>query len=523
VTSTTISIATRVEAAVRSLPTAFSGPGGAVAVLKDGEVVGRHAWGWANVERRIPFSPKTLFRICSITKQFTCGLLLDAFPDPSVLDGDVRSRLPNLAGAAPAALHLAHNQSGLRDYWAVAMLQGAPAESVFGAREADRMIRETRSLHFESGTRYSYANQNFRLLGDIVQDRSSRGIAELLRARVFDRVGMETAFLAANTESMPDGTEGYEGAPDTGFRPAVNRILWTGDAGMGASLDDMIAWERHIDATRDDAGSLYHRLSAPVNFSDGAPAKYGFGLGRVTMLDRAVTAHGGGLRGWRSTRFYCPAERISVVVLFNHMAAAHEAAARVFAAALNEAPPPRDEGLPNPEWLGAYREPQTGLSVRIEAAPKGQVRLRYGYPPEPLDLQPDGSAGSDGARLRYVEGAVWMDQPRDNQSSRLEPLEPPGAADIAGRYRCDELETELTIEDAGGALSGAVSGFLGRGQMEQLTPVGRDVWVLPCPRALDHTAPGDWTLAFGRDAGGRITDVQVGCWLARGLNYRRIA
>ena len=42
---------------------------------------------------------------------------------------------------------------------------------------------------------------------------------------------------------MPDGTEGYEGTQATGFRPAVNRILWTGDAGIGASLDDIAVIE----------------------------------------------------------------------------------------------------------------------------------------------------------------------------------------------------------------------------------------------------------------------------------------
>ena len=115
-----------------------------------------------------------------------------------------------------------------------------------------------------------------------------------------------------------------------------------------------------------------------------------------------------------------------------------------------------------------------------------------------------------------------MDQPRDNQSSLLEPLGPPCAADIAGLYRCEELGAELTIMDAGGTLCGAFSGFLGRGQMEQLTPVGGDVWALPCPRALDHSAPGDWTLAFERDTAGGITGVRVGCWLARGLSYRRM-
>ena len=186
------SLATRLDHAVNTLPRTYPGPGGAVAVLRDGEVLVRHAWGWANAERRIPFTPRTLFRMCSITKQFTCAVVLDAFPDPSVLDGDVRARLPLLEQPAPGALHLCHNQSGLRDYWAVAMLHGSPAEAPFGDAEAARVIAGTRTLQFAPGTRYSYVNQNFRILSDIVQERTGRSFAELLRTRMFDRAGMET-------------------------------------------------------------------------------------------------------------------------------------------------------------------------------------------------------------------------------------------------------------------------------------------------------------------------------------------
>src|SRR5262252_3454574 len=103
------SLATRLDSAIATLPLQYPGPGGAVAVLRQGEVLVRHAWGWANAERRIPFTPQTLFRMCSITKQFTCAVVLDAFPDPSVLDDDVRARLPNMQQPAPAALHLCHN------------------------------------------------------------------------------------------------------------------------------------------------------------------------------------------------------------------------------------------------------------------------------------------------------------------------------------------------------------------------------------------------------------------------------
>ena len=514
----------RLDRALAALPRGFPGPGGAAAVLREGEVLARHAWGYANAERRLPFTPKSLFRICSITKQFTCGLVLDACPDPTVLDADVRGRLPNLPGdaAAPGALHLAHNQSGLRDYWAVAMLHGAPAESAFGEVEARAVIDRTRSLQFAPGTQFSYVNQNFRLLGEVLEARTDRGLAELLRTRIFDRAGMESAFLAADTRALPDGTVGYEGMAQGGFREAQNNILWTGDAGIGACLDDMIAWERFIDAGRDDAGGLYRRLSAPVTFADGRAAGYGFGLSRGTFLGRSLTGHGGALRGWRSHRLYVPSERISVVVMFNHLSNAHEAALDLLAAVLGEDRPKPDAARPDPDWLGAYVEPRTGLSVRLEPAAPGQIRIRYGHAPSVWDLDAAGGAGDGVGRLIPGPDGLTLDLPGDNQSSVLVPRPGEAATDIAGRYHCAELDAWVTITDAGGVVYGGFSGFLGQGRMEQLQPIGPDLWALPCPRALDHTPPGDWTLAFARDGAGRPDRVTVGCWLARGLDYRRV-
>ena len=507
----------RLDSLFATLPRAYPGPGGAIAVLRAGEVLARHAWGYANAERRIPFTPASLFRMCSITKQFTCGAMLAAGKQ---LDAAVRARLPLLEGPAPGALHLAHNQSGLRDYWAVAMLLGSPVEAPFGDAEAARLISATRRLQFAPGTRYSYCNQNFRLLSDALEAETGRSFHELLARHLFQPAGMATAFLAADTRAMPDGTEGYEGSVATGFRAAENRILWTGDAGLGASLDDMIAWERHVDATRNDPEALYHRLSAPVTFADGAPAPYGFGLARGREFGRDFTAHGGALRGWRSHRLHMASERISVVVMFNHMGDAAGAALDALAAVLGEERPEPDPDLPAPAWLGAYREPETGLSARIDLAAPGQVRLRFGHGAERLDLQADGSAGSTRTRLHAAPDGLWMERPQENQRARLVPCEGKASLDIEGRYHCAELEADLRVTTAGGVAYGGFSGALGQGRMEMLEPIGPDLWALPCPRALDHAPPGDWTLAFRRD-GGRVSGVQVGCWLARGLDYAR--
>ena len=511
------------DRAIEILPRNYPGPGGALAVLRNGEVLARHAWGWANAERRLAFTPRSLFRLCSVTKQFTCGLILDAFPDPSVLDDEVRARLPRLEQAAPGALHLCHNQSGLRDYWAVAMLHGSPAEAPFGDVEAARVMAGTRQLQFAPGSRYSYCNQNFRILSDILQERTGRSFAELLRNRIFERARMPSAFLAADTRAMPDGTEGYEGTQAGGFRAAENRVIWTGDAGLGACLDDMIAWERHIDATRDEPHSLYRRLSAPVSFADGPLAAYGFGLARSTEFGRPATGHGGALRGWRIHRLHLPSERVSVVVMFNHLSDARSAALDLLAALLGEQRPKPDAAIPAPKWLGSFLEPETGLAVRIAAAAAGQIKLRYGHSAEELNLQGDGSASNaSGTCLSFSDAGLRMDRPQENQSSHLRPSEGVPTTDVAGRYRSSELDAELTVADTGGVLYGALSGFLGQGRMEMLDPVGPDVWTLPCYRALDHTPPGDWTLAFRRGEAGGVEGVDVGCWLARRIPYERV-
>ena len=278
-----------------------------------------------------------------------------------------------------------------------------------------------------------------------------------MRTRIFDKVGMESAMLAADTRSMPDGTEGYEGTQRSGFRAAENRIFWTGDAGLGGSLDDLIAWERHIDATRADPNALYARLSAPVAFNDGRPAAYGFGLARQLLLGRHVTGHGGALRGWSCHRLYSPADRVSVVVAFNHMADSREAAIELLASAVNVDLPARPPLGPAPAWIGAYIEPETELSARVDFVSDG-LRLRFGKTSEVLDYRASVAGRDDDVRLRADDGHLWMwNDPPENLTTQLHPCVTGVTTDLAGRYRCDELDAEITVTGDKGLFYGGFS------------------------------------------------------------------
>lgn len=510
----------RLNRAVAALPERFRGPGGAVAVVKDGEVVLRHAFGYSDLEARMPFAPTTLVPICSITKQFTCALMLDLVGDPAVLDGAVAAQMPKLHGPVPTAANLADNQSGLRDYWALTVLCGAAPEGEFRPEDAKTLIGRTTSLHFAPGTRYSYSNGNFRVLGTALEAHAGKPFEDLLMERIVRPAGMATAVYGPETRSVPGGAVGYDGDPNYGFVPGINRIHWSGDAGLCASLDDMIAWERFIDRTRDEPNGLYRRLSHPTTFADGNPAQYGLGLSRSLRNGQVVTGHGGALRGWRSHRLHLADARLSVVVLFNHAGDARGAALSVLAAALGEdAPQVAGSDAHAGAFAGSFLDDETGILLDLAPLPGGKVSARYGTGTEILTVGTDGVARSDGMVLVHAGAGLRLERPADNLATRLSPVVGEAAHDIDGVYRSDELGSTLTLTSAGGALYAAFDGFLGKGAAQPLYPVGKDVWRMPCQRSLDAPSPGDWTVLVRRDDDGAVAGVTFGCWLARQVAF----
>ena len=513
------------QRAIEELPRRFPGPGGVVAVVKEGVPIERHAWGFANLETHQPFTNTTQMPICSITKQFTCATLLSVTADPSDLDPLIWALLPRLESVKPSTADLANNQSGLRDYWALTVLCGAMPEGDFRPADAVTLLGLTRSLHFKPGTAYSYSNGNFRLLALALEQHTGVAFGDLMIERVVKPAGLPTASFVAETGALPGGAVGYEGTLDTGWRPGLNRLHWSGDAGLCMSIDDLIAWECHIDRTRDDADGIYNRLAAPVTFAGGTVASYGRGLARRTRWGRQMSGHGGAIRGWRLQRFVVPGERLSVDIAFNHESDPYGAAMHVLAAALGEsaAPAPSDPASAK-TFLGTWLDRRWGLLLDVTLNPDGTLAASYDGGTEVLSLGADGIARGLDMTLSASTGGLRIQRPSDAIDTEAEPLgtavASSPATDLAGRYHSDELEADLEIVNAGGSWFAGFQGFLGTGPLMPLTPVSKDVWRLNCHRALDAPAPGDWTVQMQRSADGKIASASVGCWLARNVTFR---
>ncbi|WP_134680521.1 D-aminopeptidase [Paracoccus ravus] len=508
------------DAALNALPKRFPGPGGVAGIVKDGQVVAARAWGYADLDSAQPMTGMTRLPICSISKQFTCAVLLATQKDPARLDARVAEFLPNFSGPLPSIRQLCDNQSGLRDYWALTVLQGGLAEQPFRREDALPLLARMKTGHFPPGTQYSYCNCNYRILSELIESETGEALRELYRRLIWEPAGMKTATLTSDTSRPEDGVVGYEGSDATGFFPAQNAIYWIGDAGISASLEDMLAYEAWIDATREDETSLYRRISVPPRFADGTPARYGYGLAHVTIGDHAFTGHAGALRGFRAQRLYCRDARISAVVIFNHEADSFAAAAGLLKSALGVAEEPAS---PVPDgWDGQWIGPN-GLLSRVDSA-RNSARLRHATGAETLTVSPDGTLSAPTVILTRAGEALSMQRPGDNLTALLAPLAVVDAADgteIAGRYHSDELEAALEIEARDGAAYARFDGLLGRGRMERMEPAGKDAWLIATRRSMDAPAPGDWTLLVERDDQGRVSGLTLGCWLAREIQYSR--
>lgn len=528
-----------VQQILEAIPSIYRGPGGAIAIVKDGELIAQKTWGYANLDERIPITPQTIMPICSISKQMVCALLLDLENNPPsevAVNGPFRDQMEKkIKDILPKSItedgkltvrHLCDMQSGLRDYWAVAMICGAKPDDRFTIEEDGRkLLSKYKNLHFEPGQEYSYSNVNFYVLGRSIEAITGKALPNLLEERIFRPRGMKSAKLIPDTAQQPGDCVGYEGNEEFGFLPSVNRIEWSGDAGITASLDDMIAYEIFFDKEWSAKGQ-YHKIAGSQSYKDGQKAPYSYGLSFIDIGDLHTVGHGGALRGWRMQRRYVPRDRLSVVVMFNsENIKAGKAVEYIIRKALNLPEPPTSKVEPSSDWIGNFLDKETQLSLTVSEGPEGHVAVRYTRDVENIRLINASRAENDENRAT-IDGDVLtihrIDENRHLVAQRIPSEIVTDGSFLQGHYSCGEMETTFFCQGRDNMLYGSFDGCLGRGPANLMKRLGENVWSWACPRGLDHTPPGDWTIVFHRNTSGVITGCTIGCWLARKLEFIKV-
>lgn len=294
---------------------------GAALVADEKGVVFKKAYGSANFEWQVPNTVDTKFRIASISKQFTAMVILQLVAEGKLkLEDTLVTHLPDYrkdTGSRVTMAHLLNHTSGIPSY------TSAPdffeKHSRNPAKVAD-FVKASASgdLEFEPGSKFSYNNSGYFLLGAIIEKVTGKTYAQAVQERIFDKVGMKNSGYDVQATVLPKRASGYELKPEGYINaPYLDMTLPYAAGSLYSTVEDLYLWDRALYQDTLLPAALKQKMFTP-GLSD-----YGFGwsIKKVKLSDDktevATVNHSGGINGFSSFILRVP-ERKQVVILFDN-------------------------------------------------------------------------------------------------------------------------------------------------------------------------------------------------------------
>ena len=245
-----------------------------IAVVKDGKTVLAEGFGTRSVETGEPVAPDTKFAVGSITKQFTAACILLLAEDGKLAVTDKAARwYPGLTRASEITLlDLMNHVSGYPDYYPLDFVDRPMAQAL----ASDEVIRRfgTRPLDFEPGSRYSYSNTGYLILGRIVEKAGGEPFGAFLARRILRPLGL--AHTAYEPDPLgPDCARGHMsfwlGAPDM---VPLEGQGWIAAAGaLFSTPADLAAWNLALVDGKVLKPESFKLMTSPRRLNDGTLSK----------------------------------------------------------------------------------------------------------------------------------------------------------------------------------------------------------------------------------------------------------
>ncbi len=312
-----------ISAADKLAAQALSQTGGAglsVAVARNGKVILSKGYGLAEVEHDAKANAESMFRMGSITKQFTAAAIMLLVERGKIgLDDPITRHVPgyNTHGREITVRHLLTHTSGIKSYTELKRVIVDEPEREFTRQEMLDMV-QNEPLAFEPGAEYDYCNTGYYLLGMIIENISGKSYCAFLQDEFFGPLGLTRTRCDSNTEIIKGRAQGYTVAGET----LVNdRGLATGTpfaAGMLlASAHDLVVWADALATGRVVSPASYKLMSTPFVLTDGSLSSSGFGLVIDSFEGHIRIQHGGNTFGFNSILARFPDDGVTVAVISN--------------------------------------------------------------------------------------------------------------------------------------------------------------------------------------------------------------
>lgn len=319
-----------------------TGPGCSIGVIKDGAFLHKAGYGLANMEHNIPLSPDTVFRMASVSKQFTAmAVQLVAEEGLIDLDEDIRTYMPALTdyGKKVSIRSMLGHTSGMGDYDMVAGSYEGPKvdgamelkssaggefrlgnEDYLTIKEFYDVVKRV-PLHHEPDTEYRYSNLAYFLLSMLVEEVSGKTLRQYSDEKIFKPLNMDkTLFSDDGNEILKNRASGYKAKKDgSGYILDMTNLFWVGDGGLHTSVNEMLKWDNNfynpkVGKNPKDFMKVMNTPNSQISTSSGLYAN-GQTLGEKNGVKYA--SHSGGWLGTSTYYSRLPEHRFSVVALCN--------------------------------------------------------------------------------------------------------------------------------------------------------------------------------------------------------------
>ena len=305
------------------LASAYSetGPGAAVIVTDDGKIVYEAGRGLADIDAKRPITPATVFRMGSITKQFSAAIMLQLVDEGKVsLDDKVSKFLPDFPkpGADATVAQLLNHTVGVQSY------TGIPGWMVEAntnkAYTTEQMIAQFKDLPAPSkpGEKFDYNNSGYVLVGAVIEKATGKPWYQNVEERIARPLGLTTIRYGTMEGDTPNMAAGYTEAE--GKVAPAQKIHMSVPHAAGAligSVEDLATWNTALHHGKIIPAALYAKMIAPTVLPGGATEQYGYGIAPRELRGRAAVGHGGGIFGFSTDSIYLPKDDIFVAVFAN--------------------------------------------------------------------------------------------------------------------------------------------------------------------------------------------------------------
>ncbi len=421
------------------------GPGAAVIVTRGGRILYSRGRGLADLESRRPIAPDTIFRLGSITKQFTAAVILQLVGEGRIsLDDPISRFFPDYPRPAAGATvrQLLNHTSGIQSY------TGIPGwmteQNTARAYATAEMIAVFRDLPSPTppGQTWAYNNSGYLLLGAIIEQVTGKSWHEAVVERISRPLGLTTIGYG---ESIHITANGYTNGPGGTQAPArrIHMSVPHGAGGLVGTVGDLAKWAHALHHGRVVPPALYQEMIKATSLPNGSTVPYGFGLGLDDVRGRPAIGHNGGIFGFSTESIYIPSEDLFIAVFTNSdEPAVHPSIVmrRLAALALGEPFPTFSAVELAPATLepllGIYRVGENGPTRRFFAR-GGKLYTRRDGGPE-LEAF---AAGED--RFFYGPGSLtWFRLERRPDGSHVMHMHQNGATDAEQAIRTGPVPPE---------------------------------------------------------------------------------